>query len=78
MLFQVNPEPKLIKMKIFPVTLIAIIMLQSSMLAQPAKYLLHDNWKAKRVSDVTLDGSVITGADYKPRDGSMRWFRELS
>ena len=41
-------------------------MLQSNMLAQPVKYLLHDNWKAKRVSDVTLDGSVITGTDYKP------------
>ena len=53
-------------MKIIPVTLIAFIMLQSHTLAQPVKYLLHDNWKAKRVSDVTADGSVITGADYKP------------
>ena len=53
-------------MKIIPVTLIAFIILQSHILAQPAKYLLHDNWKAKRVSDVTLDGSVITGTDYKP------------
>lgn len=41
-------------------------MLQSNTLAQPVKYLLHDNWKAKRVSDVTLDGSVITGTDYIP------------
>jgi hypothetical protein len=53
-------------MKIIPVTLMVIIMLQSHTLAQPVKYLLHDNWKAKRVSDVTLDGSVITGTDYKP------------
>jgi hypothetical protein len=53
-------------MKVIPVALIAFIMLQSHTLAQPVKYLLHDNWKAKRVSDVTLDGSVITGTDYKP------------
>ena len=41
-------------------------MLQSNMLAQPVNYLLHDDWKAKRVSDVILDGSVITGTDFKP------------
>jgi hypothetical protein len=62
----VNPKPKLITMKIIPVALIAFILLQSHMLAQPVKYLLHDSWKAKRVSDITLDGSVITGTDYKP------------
>jgi hypothetical protein len=53
-------------MRIIPVVLIAFIMLQSHALAQPVKYLLHDNWKAKRVADVTADGSEITGTDYKP------------
>jgi len=53
-------------MKIIPVTLIAFIMMQSYTLAQPAKILLHDNWKAKRASDVIQDGTEITAAPYKP------------
>ncbi len=56
----------MITMKIIPIALIASILLQSQLEAQPAKYLLHDNWKAKRASDLTLDGSAITGPDYKP------------
>ncbi len=60
-----NKPDKLITMKIIPIVLITFIMLQSYALAQPVKYLLHDNWKAKRVSDVTADGSEITGTDYK-------------
>ena len=55
---------KLITMKIIPIILIAFILLQKYALAQPVKYLLHDNWKAKRTTDVSLDGSVITGSDY--------------
>ena len=62
-----NKKPdRLIAMKIIPSVLIALIMLKSYVLAQPVKYLLHDNWKAKRVTDVTYDGSEITGSDYKP------------
>lgn len=53
-------------MKIIPVILIAFFMMQSNSMAQPVKYLLHDNWKAKRASDVIPDGTVITGSDYKP------------
>ncbi len=56
----------MITMKIIPIALIASILLQSQLEAQPAKYLLHENWKAKRASDLTLDGSAITGPDYKP------------
>jgi len=52
-------------MKIIPVIMIAFIM-QSSSLSQPLGYLLHDNWKAKRASDVIPDGSILTGTDYKP------------
>lgn len=61
-----NRPDKLIIMKIIPIVLISFIMLPSYALAQPVKYLLHDNWKAKRVTDVTADGSEITGTDYKP------------
>ncbi len=52
-------------MKIIPFVLVAFILSQSHVIAQPVKYLLHDNWKAKRVTDVTADGSEITGTDYK-------------
>ena len=56
-------------MKIIPIALIASVLLQSQLKAQPVKYLLHDNWKAKRASDLTLDGSVITGPITSPKDG---------
>jgi mannosylglycoprotein endo-beta-mannosidase len=52
-------------MKIIPVTLIFFNMLQLQVQAQPSRYLLHDNWKAKRVSDVISDGTEITGTDYR-------------
>ena len=53
-------------MKKIPFFLIVFIMMPLAALAQPVKFLLHDNWKAKRVTDIIADGSVITGADYKP------------
>jgi mannosylglycoprotein endo-beta-mannosidase len=53
-------------MKLIPITLIALIIFQLQSLAQPVKYLLNGNWIAKRAYDVTLDGSVITGPNYKP------------
>jgi mannosylglycoprotein endo-beta-mannosidase len=52
-------------MKRFTISLIAIILLQLIASAQPAKYLLNDNWKAKRVTDIMADGTEITGADFK-------------
>jgi Beta-galactosidase/beta-glucuronidase len=52
-------------MKIVPIILIAFFMLQTPAKPQPVKYLLHENWKAKRVTDVIADGSEITGTDYK-------------
>lgn len=51
-------------MKRIPSVLLVLIMLQLNAIAQPAKYLLHDNWKAKRATDVTADGSEMTGSDY--------------
>jgi mannosylglycoprotein endo-beta-mannosidase len=53
-------------MKKIQIVLIALIMLQLHAMAQPAKFMLHDNWKAKRVTDVTADGTEITGPGYKP------------
>ncbi|MCX6259187.1 MAG: glycosyl hydrolase, partial [Bacteroidia bacterium] len=53
-------------MKIIPIVLIVFYMSQLYSLGQPVEYLLHENWKAKRVTDVTADGSEITGNDYKP------------
>jgi len=53
-------------MENIPLSLIVFILLQLNVLAQPAKLLLHDNWKAKRAIDITADGTEITGADFKP------------
>lgn len=53
-------------MKRITLYVIVLIMLPLSLLAQPDKYLLHNNWKAKRVTDVLKDGTEITGTDYKP------------
>jgi mannosylglycoprotein endo-beta-mannosidase len=53
-------------MKIIPIILFAFYLSQFCSWAQPAKFLLHENWKAKRVTDVTADGSEITGNDYNP------------
>jgi hypothetical protein len=51
-------------MKRIPSVIVVFMMLQLQTIAQPVKYLLHDNWKAKRATDVTADGSEITGTDY--------------
>lgn len=40
-------------------------MLLSNGLTQPVKFDLHDNWKAKRASDIQADGTEITGGDFK-------------
>lgn len=41
-------------------------MLPSFAVAQSSRYFLHDNWKAKRATDVLADGTEITAADFKP------------
>jgi|WetSurMetagenome_2_1015567.scaffolds.fasta_scaffold00403_3 mannosylglycoprotein endo-beta-mannosidase len=46
--------------------LVSLIMLQLHVSAQPVKFLLHDNWKAKRATDILTDGTEITAAGYKP------------
>ncbi|HPT21114.1 MAG TPA: glycoside hydrolase family 2 TIM barrel-domain containing protein [Bacteroidales bacterium] len=53
-------------MKIARFFLILLVMLPSFAVAQPSTYLLHDNWKAKRATDVLIDGSEITAPDFKP------------
>jgi mannosylglycoprotein endo-beta-mannosidase len=57
---------KLIAVKIIPLVLIVLNMLQLSVMAQPVKFLLNENWKAKRVTDVTGDGSELTMSEFKP------------
>ena len=46
--------------------LIAFLVLQLDLSAQPQKFLLHDNWKAKRAVDITLDGTEVTGQEFNP------------
>jgi len=56
---------KLNTMKRITFPLIVFLMLQLTAMAQPVKYLLPDNWKAKRAMDIPADGSEITGTDFK-------------
>ena len=51
------------KINLFYLFILFIVPIQA--LAQPVEYPLHDNWKAKRAADITVDGSVITGNEYK-------------
>jgi mannosylglycoprotein endo-beta-mannosidase len=54
-------------MKIILFCLIALFVLPLQEAgAQPVKYLLNGNWKAKRSADITLDGTEITAGDFKP------------
>jgi mannosylglycoprotein endo-beta-mannosidase len=53
-------------MKITLSFLIVSLLMPLNLLAQPDEYLLKDNWKAKRATDLTADGTEITGADFKP------------
>jgi hypothetical protein len=53
-------------MKLTLSLLIVSLLIPLNLIAQPDEYLLKDNWKAKRSTDVTADGTEITGADFKP------------
>jgi mannosylglycoprotein endo-beta-mannosidase len=53
-------------MKIIYLSLIIMFMFQLNGSAQPVRYLLHDNWKAKRAIDVPADGSELTRSDFNP------------
>ncbi len=46
--------------------LIVLIMFQLTGFSQPSEYLLNENWKAKRTTDVVADGCEITGPDFIP------------
>ena len=46
--------------------LLLSLLLSLNISGQPGKFLLHDNWKAKRAVDVTVDGTEITGTGFKP------------
>jgi hypothetical protein len=45
--------------------LLTFILLPLHTPAQPVTYILRDNWKAKRVTDVIGDGTEITGPGFK-------------
>lgn len=45
--------------------LFTLTILSLKITAQSREFLLHDNWKAKRATDVTSDGNEITGSDFK-------------
>jgi hypothetical protein len=51
-------------MKTIPLSLTVFVILSLNTLALPAKYLLHENWKAKRAVDVMADGTEITGTAF--------------
>ncbi|HBE43090.1 MAG TPA: hypothetical protein DDW27_18165, partial [Bacteroidales bacterium] len=51
--------------KIYPL-LIAMAILPFQLLSQPLIYPLHDNWKAKRASDVLIDGNELTSLKFSP------------
>ena len=36
--------------------------------AQPGEFLLNEGWKAKRVNEITVDGTVISGKDFRTYD----------
>ena len=57
-------------MKIHLFTLILLVVLPMRAITQPLEYPISDNWKAKRASDITADGTVITGGEFK-MDGWM-------
>jgi mannosylglycoprotein endo-beta-mannosidase len=52
-------------MKSVFIYLFALVVLPLQLMAQPARYPLNENWKAKRAADITEDGSEITGGDFK-------------
>ena len=52
-------------MKINLLYLIMLIILPVRVLSQQVVYPLHDNWEAKRAADITADGCMITGGEFK-------------
>lgn len=47
--------------------LATLVAIYSDLTAQPSSsFLLHDNWKAKRATDVLADGTEITSSSFKP------------
>lgn len=51
--------------KIFLV-LTALIFLVPELCSQPVSVLLHNNWKAKRATDILIDGTELTTTGFKP------------
>ena len=45
---------------------VVLVIMALNLSAQPATFLLHDNWKAKKAVDVLIDGTEITNVSFKP------------
>jgi mannosylglycoprotein endo-beta-mannosidase len=53
-------------MKTFLSFILILIIIPVNLLSQSGDLTLPSNWKAKRASEVLVDGTVITGSSYKP------------
>ena len=51
--------------RIYPFLIVLAIM-PFQLLSQPFIHPFNDNWKAKRASDVLIDGSQLTGMKFNP------------
>ena len=53
-------------MKRIYLILIVLIIIPFQLLSQPLLYPLNENWKAKRASDVLIDGNELTSLKFNP------------
>ena len=51
-------------MKTLLIILFCVLVMQAHAWGQPVGIILHENWKAKRCTDVIADGNIITGDDF--------------
>ncbi len=52
-------------MKYF-LTFLTFILVESQLICQPVRILLDKNWKARRATEVLIDGTQITSGNFKP------------
>ena len=48
------------------ITLLSLILFMPGLLAQPEELSFPDTWKARRASDILVDGTIITGTEFSP------------
>ena len=52
-------------MKKLSLLFITMVILPLQLLSQPVIFQLHDNWKAKKASDVMIDGTELTSLEFR-------------